>query len=476
MSVQDYPNPYKAPKVDFLIAYEHKAREIEAICLIKIELERRGYSVGLSNTYDEQRVRFVERRRAAVVLTPALYSDASLFAFVYRVAGACTKVVNLQWEQALTNQDESDPEFYQNPKGLARQAVHLCWGEEPRRRMIASGVRPDRAVVVGPVQMDVLRQEMRGFYQSKAQIGFEFDLDPAREWALFISSFTFTNMPAEEFETELGCVGDWLLEFRSISVISQTEILAWVKAACAQFPDRIFIYRPHPSETTDPKLNGLADEFENFRVIAERPVRQWIHVSDRIFTWYSTSAAEVYFSGKTCSVLRPVEIPLAIDVSIFRNARTLRTMGEFRHALESPQPPFSLDVDLLRRYFDVDAATPTYIKICDLLEEVHKSDKYDMPSIGPTRAAYYFLQWVRHRVLFVLKEILAGHDRSSLVRRIGWIARKVDNHEALMSRMNADREKNLASVAELRSMSARLDEIRFGEDEKAGDLEACLSS
>ena len=32
-------------EVDFLMIYEHKVRELENLCLIKYELERRGYKV-----------------------------------------------------------------------------------------------------------------------------------------------------------------------------------------------------------------------------------------------------------------------------------------------------------------------------------------------------------------------------------------------------------------------------------------------
>ena len=31
--------------IDFLLLYENKGREIESLCLLKLELEHRGYSV-----------------------------------------------------------------------------------------------------------------------------------------------------------------------------------------------------------------------------------------------------------------------------------------------------------------------------------------------------------------------------------------------------------------------------------------------
>lgn len=41
-------------KVDFLIRYEHKIRELESVMLLKLELERRGYTVGLVCNYEHR--------------------------------------------------------------------------------------------------------------------------------------------------------------------------------------------------------------------------------------------------------------------------------------------------------------------------------------------------------------------------------------------------------------------------------------
>ena len=42
----------KTKKVDFLIRYEHKVRDLESIMLIRTELERRGYSVAFICNYE----------------------------------------------------------------------------------------------------------------------------------------------------------------------------------------------------------------------------------------------------------------------------------------------------------------------------------------------------------------------------------------------------------------------------------------
>jgi surface carbohydrate biosynthesis protein len=444
---------------DFLINYEHKAREIETICLIKAELERRGYSVEFSCTYDEDRIRGDQRQKAKVVLTSALYNDGCLYGFVYSIAGFCRKVVNLQWEQALTNQDESDPFFYQNPKGYSTDALHLCWGEEPRNRLLRAGVNGDRAVVVGPVQMDFLRAEFADFYFTREDLARRFDLDATKDWVLFISSFTFVNMTDEEYDTEVKHMGTRLHEFQRLSILSKQEIINWLEVAINRHPEKIFIYRPHPSESGDRTLLEMEAKHKNFRVVKDLSVKQWIKCSDKILTWYSTSAAEVYFSGKSCTILRPVAIPYEWDVSIYRNARMISENSHFLQDIEKGDDSFPLSESLLHDYFQVQDTTPAYMRLCDVLERVLNSHDYDMRKHKLLILIYIHLQRIRHRLFFILKEVLAGTNYRNLFMNNRFLIKKMEKHLAVMDRLRRDRGKNQASDKELTEVFSKIQRI-----------------
>ena len=444
---------------DFLINYEHKAREIEPICLIKAELERRGYSVEFSCTYDEDRIRFVQCRKAKVVLTSALYNDACLYGFVYSIAGFCRKVVNLQWEQALTNQDESDPSFYQNPKEHSTEALHLCWGEEPRNRLLRAGVKGDRAVVVGPVQMDFLRPEFADFYLTREDLARRFNLDATKDWVLFISSFTFVNMTDEEYDTEVKHMGTRLHDFQRLSILSKQEIINWLEVAIKRHPEKIFIYRPHPSENGDQSLLEIELKHQNFRIVKDLSVKQWIKCSDKILTWYSTSAAEVFFAGKSCTILRPVAIPYEWDVSIYRDARMISDINHFLQDIEKDDDSFPLSEALIRDYFQSQDTTPAYMRLCDVLERVLNSQDYDMRKHQPFISIYIHLQQIRHRLFFILKEALTGINYRKLFMNNRFLIDKMEKHLAVSDRLQRDRGKNQASDKEITDVFSKIQRI-----------------
>ncbi|MCZ2484743.1 surface carbohydrate biosynthesis protein [Aquirufa antheringensis] len=442
--------------VDILINYEHKVREIESLCLIKNEMENRGYTVEFACTYDEDRVRFKYFRKAKVVISSTLYNDDCLFEFVYRISGANNKVVNLQWEQSLTNYDESNLNFYQNPKGFAKEAVHLCWGEASQKRLLNAGVSRDRAIIVGPIQMDLLNKKFHNYYETKNQLGVKFGLEPSKDWVLFISSFTYTNMTNETYREELKCYGDRLNEFKEISTISKDEILNWLEVGLKSYPNKLFIYRPHPSEKEDERLIKLEAEFNNFRVIGDLSVKQWIKTSDKILTWYSTSAAEIFFSDKNFHILRPFKIPFDWEVTIFNKSTNVTCLKDFLSLFENGAEKFPLNLEVLNSYYNVNDQISTTIRICDLLEEMISSEFYDMRKYRSNLSIYIYLQRLRHRITFLLKETFSSNKIFYLLFSYKYLRKKLDSHISIMNRMNFDKDKNKASSIEVDSIMSKI--------------------
>ena len=438
--------------VDLLINYEHKVREIESLCLIKNEMQKRGYTVEFTCTYDEERVQLKYYRKARVVVSSTLYNDACLFEFVYKISGFCEKVVNLQWEQSLTNHDESNNNFYQNPKGFAKEAIHLCWGDASKQRLLHSGVNENRAIVVGPIQMDLLKNNYKNYYDKKTDLADKFNIDASKEWVLFISSFTYTNMTKETYDEELKCYGERLNDFKEISTKSKIEILKWLEEGLKLYPNKIFIYRPHPSEKEDERLNKLETSYTNFKIVSELSVKQWIKTSEIILTWYSTSAAEVYFSGKNCHILRPVEIPYEWEVTIYNKSTKLTKLNDFLNSLLSKDEKFPLNLQVLNSYYNINLEVSTTNRICDLLVQMITTDKYDMKKYKSNLMIYIFLQRLRHRFTFLVKETLTKYKIFYFILSFKYLRKKLDAHISIMNRMKVDKNKSIATKEEVESI------------------------
>lgn len=361
-------------KCDFLILYEVKNREFENVCLIKNELERRGYKVLIRNTWN-----FTDKLSkidAEVVLTPWLYNTSSVY-FVATCVKKLRKVVNLQWEQVHTNIDEDSKKSIYNIRGCAKNGIHFSWGTKNRNRLVNECKIDSKNVkIVGNITLDFFRQEFKKYFLSKEELLSKYNLPTSKRILLFISSFAYVNLPEEVLEKTKKKLASDVKEFVDISINSQMIILKWIETYLEQNQDVLFIYRPHPAEIENSSLKKLEKCYYNFRVIGEMSIKQWIVWSDNIFTWYSTSAMEVLAANKPLNILRPIKIPKDRELTIANKATTINTYDEFVNATITTQNKFPLSVKTLSKYYEVDKETPVYIKVSDELEGIHKNNVY----------------------------------------------------------------------------------------------------
>lgn len=357
-------------KVDFLFIYESKVRELDSICLLKYELERRGYSTAILNTWYCIDHKF-KKYNAEVVISHALMNDG-VFDFIKYYAGTIKKLVNMQCEQIGTNEDKTiNSRFIYT--GLAKKGVHIAWGENTYERLLNQSQIPKENIkLTGQIALDFCRPEFEDYYIKKEKILDEFNLSKYENIILFISSFSYVNLPENLYEQ--SNINN-KREFTEISLQSQDIILSWITMLLSKYPSRLFIYRPHPAEAENIRLHQLENKYENFHVINKYSVKQWIKISDKIYTWYSTSIVEVYASGKNCSILRPIKIPNSFDIEIYNDARVISNYDEFEASLTKNES-FPININLLSRYYYIDQKEAAYIKIANELENVYKNDNY----------------------------------------------------------------------------------------------------
>ena len=369
--------------VDFLFLYELKNRELENICLLKYELEKRGYSVGLINTWQylgEKKPRI----NAQVMLSFALYND-KVYGFVSGYCNKYQKIINLQWEQIGTINDVNNPDSCFYIKGIPQKAVHLAWGKATKDRLVSCGIDGKNIKITGHVGMDFLHEKLLPYYLPKDELFSQYNIPLDKKVCFFISSFASTatldnedtgresaNLLSKEYATIN------FDDFMSISTVSQERIIKWIEKVLDERDDLIFIYRPHPAEYISDELKNRISEARKFFVISEHSVKQWIITSDTIFTWYSTSLAEVYFAKKNCHILRPVEIPIEMELEIYKNAEFITTYNDFVSVIDSDSSSFPVSEVNIHYYYSQDDSC-SYMKICDVFEEVLKDRSINVP-------------------------------------------------------------------------------------------------
>ena len=363
--------------LDFLILYEHIVRELDCDALLMAELQRRGYSVELFQLMDRKKLKYFFWKKPKVIVTSAMYDNETLNSFVYNNVGKLDKVVNLHWEEVLSREQE-ESNFY-NLNENAAKCTHICWGKAARDRIVKNGVPENNAVITGAIHLDFFLPQFESLFKTKEQLAEEFGLDKDKKWFCYISSFSCAQMDDKEIEelndmTNLDFTG-----FKAVGNRSMRVTLQWFDQLLDEHPEIELIYRPHPSEWNSPPLDEMCAKHPNFHVITNYTVKQWIKVSDLLGTWLSTSIAEIYYAGKNCVVIRPERLYDDYDPVTYENCTAADSYEKLNAYVNDPNMDFPIDIPTLKSHYDVIEGYPSYMRICDLLEEVYKNPPRDHP-------------------------------------------------------------------------------------------------
>ncbi|MFA6308341.1 MAG: surface carbohydrate biosynthesis protein [Clostridia bacterium] len=367
--------------VDFLFLYEIKPRELENICLLKYELEKRGYSVAFMNTWyylNHKKPKY----NVNVLVSHGLHNDI-IYNFVRSYVKKVKKIVNMQWEQVLTNADEISKDTFFSFSGMANKVVHISWGEKNKSRLVNQcNIPEDHVKVTGQIALDFFRKEFKGYYLTRNELFEKYKIPTNKKVCLFISSFSYVNLPKSLIQDENVILANDTNQFAFLSIKSQEIIINWFKSIMDSNSNIVFIYRPHPAEANNPELVQLAKQYSNFFVISNCSVKQWIISCDMIYTWISTSLAEIYMSEKMCHILRPINIPVEREQTIFKNAKFITSYKDFVETFQKTKCKFPLDVELLLSHYYIDKNEATYLKIIRVLENVYKTNDFKLPKFN----------------------------------------------------------------------------------------------
>ena len=361
-------------KYDILLTYEIKNREIENLCLIKRELEKRGYSVGIRMQY-EAFFKVPELVEAEVIVIPAYYrSRAKLYTASHMLY--TKKIVNLRWEQVGTNEEDENhsPDALWAIKKWGYDAVHIAWGKHAEDKMVNDwGVPANHVKCTGHITLDFLRGKLRNYFDSRVTLFKKYDIPTDKRIHLFISSFAIGEIPDFVINSgEYTDQGSIVKETRE----SQARILEWFDKILSANKEDIIIYRPHPEEKNSLNLKELAKKQSRFLIISDESIKQWILTCDRIYTWVSTSIAEVFMAEKGCSILRPVLVSKKNDIHIYKNANFITTYEAFQEVFCKEEQSFDASEDILRENYYINEKKYSYEMVCDVIEEVYKNDSF----------------------------------------------------------------------------------------------------
>lgn len=387
-------------KYDFIILYEHRARELENAVLLAMMLEKKGYKVAIEYRWSA-RILF---QRADVIITPYLYQDKTVIDFLFQPFCHFKKVINMQYEQVFLKKNEDT--LGDLPKNSAVHAAHISWGKNTTERYRKVGISSDNIFEIGHISIDLNMPKYRRNFLDRKTLSENLSIPIEKKWLLFISSFSCVGLTKTEYEK-------WKKQtisveyFTDISYESQPIILDYFERLASDHPELMIIYRPHPHEASCKRLSELQEKFANFRVIMKYSIRQWIAVSDYISTWCSTSLVDVLYAKKPCAIIRPIPFSKDYDYNIFNRQKIISNYQELENFLLKANECYMVNPEPIKEYYHNDEITDTFEKLCNVCIEVKNNKKYEYDFFKDVCVTpVYLVMLYVYKILLTLAEFI----------------------------------------------------------------------
>lgn len=430
-------------QLDFLFIYEHKVRELENLCLMKYELDRRGYKTEIIYINDAENALSPKiLYKTKVLCTMACYHNKTLRWHVKDFI-EFEKIIDLQWENIVYPKDEHRVGAYKNYRGIGKDVVRVSWGKQNETRLLETAqMDPAKVKVIGHVGMDFLRYPLSRYYISRKELFDKYGIEQGKKVILFASPYYGDNLSQQYIDDMCNRFGDNWVDYYHFMCESQKIVLKWFEQLCTENKDTIIIFRPHPGH---PSLmaDAMAEKYENFKVIGSESVKQWIVSCDKVFTGNSSVVVEAFFAKKDCQLLFPLETTDGFELKLIEDSTKIRTYSEFEKAVGENNNPFPTPRESIEEIYLVDWKEPSYIKFANMAEEVLNSNYYCLSKKQLTDFKEYSI-WTRiikkickvdfvYNVYLKLLNSEKIHSRfienQRKIRAEVYAAQKADSHE-----------------------------------------------
>ena len=430
-------------QLDFLFIYEHKVRELENLCLMKYELDRRGYKTGIIYINDAENALSPKiLYKTKVLCMMACYHNKTLRWHVKDFI-EFEKIIDLQWENIVYPKDEHRVGAYKNYRGIGKDVVRVSWGKQNETRLLETAqMDPAKVKVIGHVGMDFLRYPLSRYYISRKELFDKYGIEQGKKVILFASPYYGDNLSQQYIDDMCNRFGDNWIDYYHFMCESQKIVLQWFERLCTENKDIIIIFRPHPGH---PSLmaDAMAEKYENFKVIGSESVKQWIVSCDKVFTGNSSVVVEAFFAKKDCQLLFPLDTTEGFELKLIEDSAKIRTYSEFEKAVRGNDNPFPTPRESIEEIYLVDWKEPSYIKFANMAEEVLDNNYYCLSKRQLTDFKEYSV-WTKIvkricKVDFVYNVYLKLLNSEKIhcrfienqrkIRAEAYIAQKADSHE-----------------------------------------------
>lgn len=289
------------------IPVEVKTRELAAKVLLSQRLMRSGFEVFLGRKSEIQKL--CEYARPGIFLAPGAFRNFENYFQRLKKRGFLIAVN--EEEGLVTYKSEMYLDMRLDKSVLSMVDLFIAWGEEGKQ-IVCQFFQNDnfRCEAIGNPRVDLTKERNIQLYENEANV-----LQAQYgNFILFVSSFSAVNHfdPTMDYIEELKkkktlrsetSVTNFLRYFK-VKQKTFSSFLEAIDVLAKQMPEKNFVVRPHPSESSEP-YEFLEQTNHNVYVDGQHSIHPWILASQGIVHHYCTTAIEAALLKKPIFAFRP---------------------------------------------------------------------------------------------------------------------------------------------------------------------------
>ncbi|WP_428768138.1 hypothetical protein V1L52_06685 [Treponema sp. HNW] len=368
-------------KIDFIIFYEHIAREFNSVELLHSYLSFLGFS-GVVLPVHFNRYKYLLKYNPKIIVTPYYYSKYDVFDN-YRKLYPNTILINLHSEQvsceiSSTHMLPSDEK--------TKNVLHCTWGKNFAKQLIDHGVDRSKIFITGSIRNDLTYTLSKKVIANSSTI-----LVPTSfVWAFLDKKETSDLMTIFKEEKKV----DELISFTKKSRDAFFKII--YKFSQLNEAEKI-ILRPHPHISLDQykekfcAVNGIKELPENITIKREGSIQENIAQCKSLIAWNSTTALEAAMMKKKAVLLLPYTFPDFMNFDFFRYFPIADDELSLQRELANTKDDTNVAQYIIDTYYEVDGKS--HIRIGRFLVDCIQKESTLQP-VKIYWAVYFFVKYL----------------------------------------------------------------------------------
>lgn len=325
-------------EVDVIFLVEHKDRELDSIKLLAKKLKEENITSLILPVYFGLFFTLIYKAKLYVLF--GIFFENHFPTGILKKYISNAKYMSMNWEQYLS---PINIKFKKPRDSFTKEEVkHIAWDRIFYDYLVSSGVKKENISITGNI-FDFLLHKYISEHKNVIYKNYskKYNIDKYKKRIFFAMNlgWSFFGKNQIQFRLNMGYDKDILYDHITISKNYRKIMIKWILEASKKFDNYLFIIRPHPSASEKQYVDYIMKNHDsisnNILITKDETIKEWITISDKIYSNWSSTVKDALNNGKDASLIAPIKRPDWLNVIWNDEVNNIMNLHDFFEDLKT---------------------------------------------------------------------------------------------------------------------------------------------